>query len=198
MNRHVVSLILMFFFFVSSHLINAQDQSSTIQRLQSQGLVVRVPTQSKKIKVLKEIIGSGSKNASSAQKKLSQTIKEDSTRFSNIFTAMKDNYKVTKYVFVPDSLYRRFLDNASNVFLSEDMQLIDIQGINRKDIFLMSFTDKDQFILTNEDGYVFDAPLPYKKSIFLNSIKRVFNLKKYLATQIKYFETKIKSAIKNL
>ena len=62
----------------------------------------------KKDKGLKEIIFTGSKNASSAQKQLSQTIKEDSTRFSNILWAFKDNYKATKYVFVPDSLYRRF------------------------------------------------------------------------------------------
>ena len=85
-----------------------------------------------------------------------------------------------------------FLDNASNVFLSEDMQLIDIQGINRKDIFLMSFTDKDQFILTNEDGYVL-MHLTIQEKYLFEFHKRVFNLKKYLATKSSTFETKLRA-----
>ncbi|MEZ4911257.1 MAG: hypothetical protein R2774_10390 [Saprospiraceae bacterium] len=167
--------------------LKSQEESSLKLSLEKQGIIIRVPTNGKKIKALKSFIAQDQNNVK-LKEVLIKSLQEDSIRFALLNGIFENELNSVKKYFVPDSLYSAFLDGRDRVFLNNVGGLVSFPNVERQEIFLMSLTEKDQFLLTDAFGNRLHDALPYKKSIFLNSIKRVFNYKKFLITQVKYFE----------
>lgn len=171
-----------------------QSNIDIVEKLKKQGIIVRIPTNGKKIKTLRSLVLQNPENTK-LQKLLDNAIDEDRNRYDRVTSLMSQHFHSVVTYFVPDSLYRNFLDGESHVFLDQNARLENTPNIERKDIFLLSLSDKDQFLLTDADGNRLPDPLPYKKSIFLNSLKRVFFYEKYLITQVEYFDMSIKKLL---
>ncbi|MBK9733959.1 MAG: hypothetical protein IPO92_02900 [Saprospiraceae bacterium] len=164
--------------------------------LHNSGLVVRVATQSNKIKYLKKTLANPSisnKEKSNLRKKLNETITENKKFFDILYSGFKTHYHSSSVYFVPDSLYKVFLQGRRDVCLNEHNEVDQSIAGPKEDYFLMlSGNSIEQLLLVNKDGHRIDKPFPYKKSVFLPAFKKLGNRQKYVHDQIIWFDEKLK------
>ena len=106
-------------------------------------------------------------------------------------SVFKEHFHVCAVLFVPDTLYKKFLDGDSKVFIGEfaDIKQIDIKGQNV--LYMAHGKDEYQYLLTDKEGKQLLAPWPYKKIIFFPALQQLIDKKAYITKQIKWFDKKI-------
>ncbi len=105
---------------------------------------MRIPTQGRKIRILKENLASSTspKYAESLKNSIQIAQEEDEEYKKLLIDACKEYYTFTPYVFVVDSLFQRFLNGDNTVFLNSEGKSITIDDFNRDNYF----TEKGQNI----------------------------------------------------
>jgi hypothetical protein len=166
-----------------------------LSQLASGTIVVRVPTQGKKIAFLNQSIA---KTTDSRRKKqylslLEEAKLEDRQRFSAIARSFERHFTFTNYAFVPDSLYRDFLAGKKDVFLREG-KAAPHEEVIRGTIFVwLELENKNQFGLFTKEGTRLPDPLPYRRNTFLSGFKRWFIPEKYIDAQVRWLQRKLSS-----
>ena len=194
--------ILVFLFFLGScsmqnykdRLTADENARQLLQRFKSGTLVVRVPTQGKKIAYLSQALAqlpAGSSNRKRFSSMLETARSEDQLRFEWLSSAFQEFYTFSRVVFVPDSLYGAFLQGRKNVFL-ESAQAETVTKDVGNDVFLWLALDHDiQFGLFQYPGNRLPDPLPFRKNTFLPAFKRWLIPRKYIDNQVKWLQERL-------
>ncbi len=157
-------------------------------------IVVRVPTQGKKIKYLASRIsqpGISPKMAGEYSQLLLKAKSEDAAHFNLIQQSFETYFKWSEVYFIPDSLYKDFLAGSKNVCLSSVGKLMENIAPPSDYLMISTPNNPDQLVLTDKETHRLPKPYPYKRNTFLPAFKKLFNKKNYLETQIKYFNEKL-------
>lgn len=167
----------------------------TLDQLASGTLVVRVPTQGKKIAFLKEAMArtSDQKKRGQYAALVKQAIQEDQTQFQTISTSFERHYSFSKYAFVPDSLYKNFLRGERNVFIKTDTDKVFTDTIPGEFFVWLTLEHKNQFGLFAKEGVRLPDPLPWRKNTFLAGFKRWLTPEKYIDSQVRWLQQKLTS-----
>ena len=99
--------------------------TATIDRLKSDTLLVVLPTNSKKEKILKNLIKKDDNQTENANQKLLNLYAERELRNEALMNAFWNNYDFSDYLFIPDSLLRTFESGVTGVYFLDDDGQID-------------------------------------------------------------------------
>lgn len=162
--------------------------------LENQSMVVRIPTQGKKIQFLSNALKNGDlddKTKSNYQKLMEEAIVSDKTYLLAIDSIFRVNYKITPVFFVPDSSFRSFKAGARNVFVDGNGHLIPHPDFTNDYLLLLTDDNKYKFKLFDKDGYRLPNFMPYKRDAFLPFFQILLQKDKYIADQIIYFDSRL-------
>ncbi len=167
---------------------------SSAKALKSQSLVVRIPTQGRKINALRETLNNPKIDDKSKIKystMLEEAINSDKEYLSLLADIFKARYDITPVFFVPDSSYRAFKSGSKDVFIDENGVLISNQKII--DDYLLLLTDESpyKFKLYNKEGKRLSKPMPHKRDAFLPFLKVWLDKENYMADQIIFFNDRL-------
>lgn len=172
-----------------------EEAIQTLTQLASGTLVVRIPTQGKKVAFLKEAMArtSDQKKKSQYAAMLQQALQEDQTQFQTINESFGRHYTFSNYVFVPDSLYKNFLRGERNVFIKPGTTHVLTDTIQGEFFVWLTLEHRNQFGLFAKEGVRLPDPLPWRKNTFLAGFKRWFTPEKYIDSQVKWLQEKLTS-----
>lgn len=162
--------------------------------LKSQSLVVRVPTQGKKIRYLQAAIQDTARNNKTIiryKKLLEDAIQSDRIYLHMIDSIFKASYSVTPVFFVPDSSFRAFKSGAKDVFINGSGSLIPNPGMTEDYLLLLTDDNKYKFRLYNRDGYRLPRSMPHKRDAFLPYMQIFWQKEKYISDQVIYFQSRL-------
>lgn len=161
-------------------------------------LIFRVPTFSAKINYLDNQINKTAQDPSynvSLRREKEKTIQKKDKYFSYLVSIFKQAYSIGDVLFVPDTLYKRYLDGDMTVFINDTGKFTSIDLHGKKLIHMIQGKDEYQLLLTDKYGNRLASPWPYKKNTFFSSFKQLYNSESYLYNQIIWFDKKIKMAM---
>jgi hypothetical protein len=162
--------------------------------LKSQALVVRIPTQGKKINFLRSAIRNTSLDPRTLrryEKLLDDALESDREYLSMIDSIFNVSYSVTPVFFVPDSSFREFKAGSDKVFVDGTGSLISGQSIPESYLLLLTDDNKYKFRLFNQEGYRLPRIMPHKRDAFLPYMQILWQKEKYVADQVVYFQTRL-------
>lgn len=182
--------------------LNAQDPDldyaqREAQKLRESVLIVRVPVNGPKVRYLKTKIQETNETAKQyvLQQELEETEKDNQSRFEAIREVLKSHYSFSEVLILPDSSFLDFDNNkkvkvyrtnGENNFLTKkpDTYFLLIAGENF-----------DQWVLVNSDLKSVGAPFPYRATVFMSGLRRVFYRETYYKKQIIWFQKKLKTLL---
>lgn len=159
-------------------------------------LVFRLPVNGPKIRFyknkLKETQDPAKQNE--IREALDLAEKLNRQKFEALRNAIEKEYTFSDYVIIPDSNYLAFEKGNRNIFYNRD-GVIDPAVAPEKDIrFLMiAGANEDQWTLVDTDLRPIGKPFPYRSTIFLAGLTRVFNRQRYYEKQMRWFNQKLKA-----
>lgn len=122
------------------------------------------------------------------------TILENSANFHLLYTTFKDEFEFNHVYFLPDSSYKTFTSNKKGLFINQfEVNDPSLSCPFDEYYFIINGKDEDQLLFVSKYLSRAPEPLPYKKNIFFPAFKKIFNKPGYLATQVKYFNDKLKN-----
>jgi len=204
--------ILLFILFNSQMLSAQLDTEAALSLVKENGLVIRLNCNSAKLDTLKQIIHRGNikeETKSKLIKERENSLLEFDEKNRRIIQSFVDEYKFSKVYFVPDSLFKEFVEgNRTMTFVDKDLKLYSNNSI--PDHFVFAYFDYDMkldVIRIRHSEYKSEI-LDYKmvKGIFPNkvknskgffgSIKSIFSLgsdwRKDLTSTIQQLDKKLK------
>lgn len=192
-HRYLVFLVLLLLAQSCTRIVLRSENTE----LASKPVVVRLATSGKKIRFLKEKIRTLENNSGQTQKYvklLDRTIKEDKAYTELILTAFREDFTCCPVYFIPDSLWTDFKKGAQNVCLDREGKTDP--GITAPaDYLLISATGpREKLVMTDKDDQILPPPLPHRKNVFFPSFRRLANKRKYIASQVSYFNHKMSIA----
>jgi hypothetical protein len=188
-----------FYFFVfticilscrSYDLNQLRDTAALAQEVKKSPIVVRIPTQGKKIAYLKAKLATGILNdkvRKEYKEELAVTVTEDNAYVAILDSAFHHLFTFSKQVyFVPDSLYMAFKNGSKKVFW-EQGRIIEKPEFDHSKYFqiLGGSNNKEQLHLVDQYGARLPKPLPYRKQI--NNYVRLFKRNEYIEKQIQFY-----------
>jgi len=170
--KGIISLILLGFAVGFPTTLAAQNEITRSQatKYQKRTLVVVIPTQRKKIAVLKKAIAEGDASRRS-QELLQRTIAEQSLWQKEIMRAVQNHYTFSKSVFLMDSVLHRDLELLP-VF---DYDFVSATLAREEAWFMVRgnlVSGAEALILQDERQQSLERPFPYYRK--LNSISTLF------------------------
>ena len=167
------------------------DPIQHANKLHNSNLIVRVPTQSKKIKYYESLLS----NKSLSEKvkinyaKLNEGFRvQDSIYFENLAIGFNRYYTFSSIYYVQDTDFKLFIEGSREVFVRPHFDENQILECECNEYYIMTVErETNQFILTNSNLQKLQAPFPHKKSTFLSSFKKIIDLNTYIHNQIKWF-----------
>ncbi|MFZ1748814.1 MAG: hypothetical protein WAU01_01420 [Saprospiraceae bacterium] len=179
----------------ASEIFNAK-----VIHLKTYGVVIRIPTQSKKVAFLKSQVGKTGLSAKEKQKindQITSILSEDQRVLSSILDAFKRNFKSVHFHYIPDTSYKVWLDDE-NIPILDSVGTPVTTGVPSQNYLLISRrADVNQWICTDVYGNKLPEPFPYRKNIFFPAFKRLFDPDKYLEDQILWFNDRLTDVINN-
>ena len=169
-----------------------------LNQIESPTLIVRVPTSAGKLRQLDIQLNQKSlsqKNKVTIRREIDETIQKTKEYFKTIHSLFIQSYTVGNVLFVPDTLYKRYLEGDTSVFISDAGDIIRIDLYGKNLLHIIQGKDEYQLLLTDKYGNKLGNPWPYKKSTFFSVLKQLFNSKSYLYDQIVWFDQKIRLAM---
>lgn len=166
-------------------------------RLKNGVLIVRFPVYAPKIRFLKNKLNASSseKIRAKIKKQLQEVYDLNEYKFRLLDSIMEKEFRFTRVVYMPDSLYKSFLNGNRIVFLNSE-GVIDSNISIGEDYYLMiSGIHDDQWVLVDEHLNIPEPPFPHRIIVFLSGIRRVFAREKYYQIQIKGFNKKLSKLI---
>ncbi len=163
--------------------------------LKSQALVVRIPTQGRKINFLKQAITNpelDNKVRVKYERLLKEAMDSDREYLVMLDKLFNDYYNVTPVYFVPDSSFIAFKGGNHDVFIDSNGQGIPRPQIETNYLLLLTEDSRYKFKLFNRDGYKLPPHMPHKKDAFLPFLKVLLEKEQYVADQIIFFNTRLK------
>ncbi len=169
------------------------DQLGVYNDIKQSYLVVRIPTQGRKIKVLKERLATttNGKILQNLRSEIQRAEDEDKEFSQELMSAFHGYYTFTPFVFVADTLFKRFLDGDNSVFLDRKGKQTEIKDFNRDKYYLiLQGAQKEQ--LRFMDKYSQPTPIvPIYKHI-LSKIRELQNRQRFMQRQVNHFDTRLK------
>lgn len=161
-------------------------------------LIVRLPVNGPKIRYLTNAIerAANEKVRNALKAELRETHALNEKKHSAIRNALTDYYQISPFLIMPDSSYLAFTKGKQQVFLDENGQLDVNLSCPSQDYFLLiSGENDDQWVLVDKHLLRQDKPFPYRSTIFLSGLRRVFARDNYYAKQVKWFNAKLKNLL---
>lgn len=168
------------------------------RKLAESVLIVRLPVNGPKIRYLTQALEKAvePKARKNIREELEGAKELNYQKFNAIRRALQNQYRFSAFLILPDSAYLAFTKGKQQVFLGEDGQIDPSLSCNNKDHFyLICGENDDQWVLVDQNLNRLDRPFPYRSTIFLSGIRRVFSRNNYYEKQIKWFNLKLKSLI---
>ena len=167
----------------------------TSQKLEHTPIVVRVATQGRKITFLKaELTKPGIKAdyRRNLDSQLAKALDEDRRYLDLLRLAFDQHFDWSKVYYIPDSLFKNFTAGAKKVCLGSDNK-VD-QNISPPDDYLLVTAQdpREKLIITDRNGIRLPHPYPYKKFTWFPAFRRMANKEKYISSQVKYFNEKLR------
>lgn len=170
-----------------------------IEKIKDGALIVRLYLKNPKLKALQKLAASPDLSAKqrSDYAKAYETLKKDREAFTvSIVQAFENNYDYSKVYYVPDSLFKQFIeDKSSNVFISPDTyQLDEMITLDTSDFIVFTTGEPDyKYQLLDHKLQELQKPkryygvfsgsflsfLPFIKSVEQGRIKAIQNLNKH-------------------
>jgi len=142
--RNFICTILCFVALLYSIPMHAQmETQEALDVIKDHGLVIRLNCNSAKIDTINSILKRGDLKESTAKKLKSQrdkTVKEFDEKNKVIIQTFQSNYEFSKVYFVPDSLFREFVDGRRDmIFLDADFNTFSDESV--PDHFVFGYFD---------------------------------------------------------
>jgi len=170
-----------------------QTAITEASRLKNGVLIVRFPVFAPKIRFLKNKLNSPNafKSKEKIQKQLQEVYELNDFKFQLLYSIMEKEFNFTRVVYMPDSLYKSFLDGNKSVFINKDGSLDSSISISENYYLLISGTHDDQWVMVDKHLNIPESPFPHRILVFLSGIRRVFAREKYYQMQIRGFNKKL-------
>lgn len=171
--------------------IGAKDHAS---QLHNHTLVVRFSTYAPKLRYLKNsLLNSNDEKASNAlQKEISALEINNQERLYYLKNALEEEYKFSKFLIMPDSLYKSFINGTKNVFFNDQFEIDSSINLEGKIYYmLINGSNEDQWILVNQDLRQIDRPFPYKATVFMSGLRRVLFPDEYYKRQLRQLNSRL-------
>jgi hypothetical protein len=172
------------------------DYAQTAARkLRESVLVVRVPVNGPKVRYLKTKIKEpvDSKARQSLQKELDYAENDNRERFDAIREVFKSQYTFSDVLFLPDSSYLDFENDKKVKIYKVSGEEILINKKPQTYFLLIAGENADQWILVNDGLKPLGKPFPYRATVFMSGLRRVFYRKTYYRKQISWFQKKLEA-----
>lgn len=145
------------------------------QNLKTSTLIVQIPCEGKKQRLLK------SNYLSEANKKKKSRLKEAyTTSMTELAQAQKslvksfsEYYNFSKFVFLPDTLVEEFKQGRrENIFLDKNFEFYSDKSINTVDsyMFLRDYVDYDHLYIYTDENKLPPKPFPYSSTVTTKTI----------------------------
>lgn len=187
----------------------AEMAEAAVNALKSGGLVVRLPTNAKKIGGMEEVLNRGDlspQNKARLRERLNSTISETQRNNLMLIQALREQYKLGPLYFIPDTAYSLLQQEVNTGFFYNDQLELDPNIIQPNgDLLIMriGYTDASKsaraeaFILSNIA--MEDLVAPFPGAITFDNLGLMFN--KMLAPEIaerKRIEGAVRRLVKKL
>jgi hypothetical protein len=164
-------------------------------------VIVRIPTFANKINYLQaqtQLPDLSPKVKKKQMDALTKTKQDRDAYFSTLYTGFINYFHACEVLFMPDSLYKRYLNGDRNVFISPTGQLFDKAITTDSVFYIIQSNNIHQLLLTNKSGQKLSKPWPYKKNTFLPAFKQLWQQKEFIFDQIRWFDKKISTILTNV
>lgn len=161
------------------------EATTHLAQLKSGYLVILLPTQSKKIALLEDLVFRNPSNARHAAL-LAETKKEVSELQESIVKAYKAEYHFSKYLFMPDTMAKELRNGErTGLFVDENLAANKTLSIPDKEHYYIAYigranaatsTGKKSLLIETKEGKLLQAPFPYAVPLF--SFFNLFSNKK--------------------
>jgi hypothetical protein len=183
----------------------AEMAQAAVNALRSGGLVVRLPTNAKKIAAMEAVLSEDElqpNNRGRLEQRLAQTIAETRMRNLLLISNLREQYQLGPLYFIPDTAYTLLQETADRVFFYNDQLELDPSIVQPNgDVLIMrlGYTDASEtaraeaFILSN--SALEDLVAPFPGAVTFDNLGFMFN--KMLAPEIAE-RRRIEGAVKRL
>jgi hypothetical protein len=168
---------------------------SEAQKLKESVLIVRVPVNGPKVRYLKTKIKESidSKARQSLQKELDYAENDNRDRFDAIREVFKSQYTFSDVLFLPDSSYLDFENDKKVKIYKDSGEEILITKKPQTYFLMIAGENSDQWILVDAGLRPIGKPFPYRATVFMSGLRRVFYRKTYYRKQISWFQKKLEA-----
>jgi len=193
-------LVLLLIFIILPFALSAQEYVDNIgakdhaRQLRNHTLVVRFATYAPKLRYLKtKLLNSNDEKTSRAiQKEILALENNNQERLNFLKNALEEEYKFSKFVIMPDSLYKNFISGTKFVFFNDQFVIDSSINLEGKIYYmLINGSNEDQWILVNQDLRQIDRPFPYKATVFMSGLRRVLFPDEYYKRQLRQLNSRL-------
>jgi hypothetical protein len=170
----------------------SEDVISDVRSIKSAPLVVRLPTQSRKIEKLTQLVQSTAD--SSLQSKYLEMItkakSDDELLSQRIREAFEKYYTYSKVVFVYDTAYSK-LKMGNTTFHNHKNEVINLPTLHHYDYFVIvaGSTYREELAFVTKDHARMATPLPYRKKI--NRFMALKQPEEFIRKQVSFFNERL-------
>lgn len=178
--------------------IDEPEARRSARKLAESVLIVRLPVNGPKIRYLTQYLENtvDPKARLFIESELEAAKALNFKKFLAISNALQNQYQFSAFLILPDSAFLDFTRGKQQVFLGENGKIDTNLTCKFKEYFyLIGGENDDQWVLVDQNLNRLDKPFPYRSTIFLSGLRRVFSRNNYYEKQIKWFNLKLKSLL---